>query len=165
MERETKRKAVNVIGAVVSVIVIAVVAAVLVANACGVKGYVVLSGSMEPTIRTGSLCFVDTNADYGDVETGDIIAFEVNGSMVAHRAASVTEAGIETKGDANRVSDGISTTEDNYIGSIVFWIPYAGYAVQSPAVRYAAIGIAAAVIVLTSISGMRSRKQEDMSCE
>ena len=78
----------------------------------GIRPYVVLSGSMEPVIRTGSLCFVYRRADYEDICTGDIIAFHVQGgNLVTHRVIAVTEEGLETKGDANELSDGITTTE------------------------------------------------------
>ena len=47
--------------------------------------------------------------------------------MVTHRVISVTNAGFETKGDANKVSDGISTNKTNYRGKTILSIPYAGY--------------------------------------
>ena len=94
----------------------------------GIRPYVVLSGSMEPVIRTGSLCFVYRRADYEDICTGDIIAFHVQGgNLVTHRVIAVTEEGLETKGDANELSDGITTTERNFEGKTLFCIPGLGY--------------------------------------
>ena len=94
----------------------------------GVRPYVVLSGSMEPQIHTGSICIINTRASYEDVEAGDVIAYEtVSGMMVTHRAVRVTKTGIETKGDANDVSDGITTTKDNFKGKTIFTIPCVGY--------------------------------------
>lgn len=98
----------------------------------GIFLYITISGSMEPKIQTGSLCFVDTRVSYDEIKTGDIIAFEnFAGNMVTHRVVSVAEAGLETKGDANNVSDGVSVTENNFHGKTLFSIPYAGYVLNS----------------------------------
>jgi len=87
---------------------------------------------MEPKIQTGSLCFVDTNVCYEEIKEGDIVAFQTfTGSMVTHRVVSVTENGLETKGDANKVSDGVSVTQDNFHGKTIFSIPYIGYILSS----------------------------------
>lgn len=93
----------------------------------GIDTYVVMSGSMEPEIHTGSLCFINTNEDYSEIQQGDIIAFCRGEVIVTHRAIAVTEQGIETKGDNNDVSDGITTVQENYVGKTVVSIPYAGY--------------------------------------
>ena len=62
------------------------------------------------------------------IKTGDIIAFKAGkNTMVTHRVISVTNSGFETKGDANKVSDGISTNKTNYRGKTILSIPYAGY--------------------------------------
>lgn len=103
-------------------------AALLLLSICGVKPYIVLSGSMEPEIRTGSLCFINTKAKFETAVSGDVIAFETGGGMlVTHRAVSISEGRIETKGDANDVSDGFTTNVKNYRGKVLFSIPYLGY--------------------------------------
>ena len=43
---------------------------------CGIVPYVVLSGSMEPTIKTGSLCFINKHAKFNNVKEKDIIAYK-----------------------------------------------------------------------------------------
>ena len=97
----------------------------------GLKPYITMSGSMEPQICTGSLCFVDTKTEYKDVKENDIIAFETtSGGLVTHRAINISDSGIETKGDANETSDGISVTPENFRGKNVFLIPYLGYGIK-----------------------------------
>ena len=96
----------------------------------GIRSYIVLSGSMEPAIPTGSVCFVNTCVNYEDVKEGDVIAFFHGGGMVTHRVLQVTEQGLETKGDANGRSDGITTGPDNFHGKTIFHIPYVGYMVE-----------------------------------
>ncbi len=41
---------------------------------CGIVPYVVLSGSMEPTIETGSVCFINKNTKISSIKEKDIIA-------------------------------------------------------------------------------------------
>ena len=108
----------------------------------GIKTYIVRSGSMEPEIRTGSLCFVDTKVDYSEIKEYDIIAFERGKLLVTHRVVQVLKDGLVTKGDNNDLDDGITTTEKNYVGKSVFSIPLLGYAiswVQTRAARRSAI--------------------------
>ena len=63
------------------------------------RGYVILSGSMEPVIPTGSVAVVDSSKR--DVRPGNIATFERHGDLVTHRILSKTEEGYQTKGDAN----------------------------------------------------------------
>ena len=97
----------------------------------GIVPRIVLSGSMEPEIKTGSLCFIDERAAYEEIRKGDIIAFESSlGTVVTHRVVRVTDRGLETKGDANEVSDGVTTGKDNLRGRYLFCIPCLGYCVD-----------------------------------
>lgn len=96
----------------------------------GIHPFVVMSGSMEPSIHTGSVCFVNTNIDYAMIKKGDVIAFSTGTSFVTHRVIDVTDHGLETQGDANDISDGISVIEENFEGKTLFSIPYAGYLVK-----------------------------------
>ena len=99
----------KILNGIVMVILILVLA-FCVAKVGGIDAYVVRSGSMEPAIQTGSLCFVNTHTPYDDIKAGDVIAFRIaTGDLVTHRAITVTDQGIETKGDNNDTSDGIST--------------------------------------------------------
>ena len=97
---------------------------------CGITPYVVLSGSMEPTIKTGSLCFINKHAKYEKIKEKDIIAFKMEGTLVTHRVYSVTDEGFETKGDNNDDKDGSLVTKDSFVGKNIFWIPKVGYGVK-----------------------------------
>ncbi len=92
----------------------------------GFEALVVQSGSMEPRIPVGSLAVADMHCDYGSIEKGDIIIFQAGEGRVMHRVYAVTEEGLETKGDANEVTDGITTTRENLVGRVVFHVPYLG---------------------------------------
>ena len=103
----------------IGVICLAAMAAVLML--LGFRPYIVLSGSMEPALHVGSICMVNTKAEY---EAG-------NGALVTHRVITITAQGMETKGDANEVSDGITTTKENFHGKTIGSIPGIGYIVKS----------------------------------
>lgn len=94
----------------------------------GIRPLTVMSGSMEPSIKTGSVAIIETNlTDFKDIEKGDIITFDIGGSFVTHRAVDITEGGIVTKGDANNARDLWIVTDDNYYGKELFSVPYIGY--------------------------------------
>ena len=97
---------------------------------CGITPYVVLSGSMEPTIKTGSLCFINKHAKYEQIKEKDIIAFKSNGTLVTHRVDEINDDGFVTKGDNNDNQDGSLVTNDNFVGKNIFWIPKAGFVIK-----------------------------------
>jgi len=146
-------------------LLVAVVIAYAALFAMGFRPYIIISGSMEPTIHTGSLCFVDSKVPFEEVEKGDIIAFSTSlGDYVTHRAVEITDDAIATKGDANDVSDGFSTTRDNYLGVTEFSVPYLGYAakyMQQP-VGMAMMGVVIlAVIALGVIDSIEDKKKRE----
>jgi len=94
----------------------------------GIKNFAVLSGSMEPEIKTGSLVFVSPQQTYNE---GDIITFYQNGQIiVTHRIISIAPQGAEnqyiTKGDANNINDKTLVPNSGVIGKEIFSIPYVG---------------------------------------
>lgn len=96
----------------------------------GYKQYIVLSGSMEPALHTGSVCFVNTRYDYEDLVVGDIVAFENGEIVVTHRIVDVSDGAnllYITKGDANDIDDGYSVNMGNYKGRTEFSISVIGY--------------------------------------
>lgn len=122
------RKIVGKLTGILAAAALAVSAVLLLLFLLGVRPYVVRSGSMEPAVPTGSLCFINSRIPYEEIETGDIAAYRsVLGKNLMHRVVSVTKEGLETKGDANEHSDGITITRENYMGRGAFWIPGLGY--------------------------------------
>lgn len=97
---------------------------------CGITPYVVLSGSMEPTIKTGSLCFINKHSKYEKIKEKDIIAFKMDKTLVTHRVDEINDEGFITKGDNNDIQDGSLVTKDNFVGKNIFWIPKVGYGVK-----------------------------------
>ena len=97
----------------------------------GIEPFVVQSGSMEPKIETGSLCFINKLIKYEDIKQYDIIAFKLpTGVGVTHRVINISNEGFTTKGDNNQTEDIIKTTKQNYIGKNIFSIPKIGYVIK-----------------------------------
>lgn len=96
----------------------------------GVRPYVILSSSMEPAIRTGSLIFVNTRDR--KAEEGDIVTFLLGESgqevVVTHRIYCVTDQGYITKGDHNDTVDPALLPKERMIGTCIGALPGAGYA-------------------------------------
>jgi len=86
---------------------------------------IVVSGSMEPTIRTGSFMLIDKKDK--DIEIGDIIAFINNDMQVSHRVVELTNDGYVTKGDNNENVDFCPVSPDKVTGTVFFTIPKLGY--------------------------------------
>lgn len=74
----------------------------------GYKPFIVLSGSMEPSIMTGDMVFVkETDGD--SLQVGDVIAYRSGGAVITHRIVEIATEGGEkryiTQGDANDSPD------------------------------------------------------------
>ncbi len=132
--------------------------------AFGIRTFITMSGSMEPKIQTGSLCFVNTNASFESIQEGDIIAFEApSGALVTHRVIGKEENGrvLVTKGDNNDIEDGPTTTAKNFRGETLFSIPYAGYALatlQKPQYKMMTMIVMIALVLLIGIDFFADRK-------
>lgn len=128
----TFRKVTKVLNSIVfyaTIVILIFMALFTLPRLFGVKPFVVLSGSMEPTIPTGSLVFVNTKDK--DVQVDDIITFSLatgkdSGVYVTHRVHAMDESGlIQTKGDNNRDADGWLNPEA-VTGKVLLHIPYLG---------------------------------------
>lgn len=124
----------------------------------GFRFFSVVSGSMEPTIPTGSLIMAG-KFDISQLKEGDIITFnkgteetKTNNSIVTHRvtaishserkATTINENGesvetqpvqiyeIKTKGDANKDEDGFTVTPGEILGLYQWHVPQVGYMVN-----------------------------------
>lgn len=121
----------------------------------GFQLYAVLSGSMEPAYRTGSVIYV-RKTDAAKLKVGDVITFQLTGDAVAtHRIVEIVgdpeNPSFRTKGDANNVVDGALVSPEDIIGKVVFSAPYLGYAVefiQTPKGRYTAAAVGALLLLL-----------------
>lgn len=95
---------------------------------------IVKSGSMEPTIHTGSIVVVKPMASY---QKGDIVTFGPDTKKeipITHRIIEVRGTGAQmrflTKGDANEDKDMKEIASREIIGKVLFSVPYLGYVID-----------------------------------
>ena len=69
----------------------------------GISVDIVMSGSMEPTLKTGGIVFTDTKRTEPSV--GDIVTFRNAQGKVSHRVVAKQKQSYITKGDANNKED------------------------------------------------------------
>jgi signal peptidase len=112
--------------------------------------FIVRSGSMEPTIHTGSLVLVQP-VQPPEVKVGDVITFrrpEDPDNTITHRVVEVRPGApaagqtaipiFKTKGDANTVADPWDVQLQGIAWRVTFSVPLAGYLfafTQQPAGR------------------------------
>lgn len=93
-----------------------------------IQFFTVISGSMEPTIATGSVVLV--NKMQTVFETNDMITFLVGDQPVTHRVIAVEDTPTgryyTTQGDANNAIDPGQRTADQIVGKVMFAIPWIG---------------------------------------
>ena len=100
----------------------------LVLYALGIRPYIVLSGSMEPSILTGSVVFVDTL--HKDPRINDVITYQIGLNRVTHRMVRNESGKYITKGDANKAEDPVPVMQEQIKGIVVFHLPFAGYLIM-----------------------------------
>lgn len=118
------------------------------------KVMTVISGSMEPAIKMGSVVAVKPSEDY---KIGEIITFgpvSKTKASTTHRIFDIKVAGGQpvyiTKGDANNAPDTREVQKKDIIGKVLFSVPYVGYAVDfaKKPTGFALIVIVPAVLII-----------------
>ena len=86
---------------------------------------VIRSGSMEPTIKTGSAILIKSQNAY---DVGDVITFVNNKrNLVTHRIVKNDRNVYTTKGDNNNAEDIFTTPQSAVRGRVIFTLSYIGY--------------------------------------
>jgi signal peptidase len=170
--RRVWRRVVTVASTLLLVVAIVLAALMVVPTLLGYERYVIVSGSMEPTIPVGSIVY-DEVVPVEDLQVGDVITFvpppeyDID-DPVTHRIYSITVAGedsdvpgrliFRTKGDNNPEVDPWQMTLDKTEQArVAHHVPYVGYvyiALRKPWVQLLLIGLPAlgiAVFVALSL--------------
>ena len=93
----------------------------------GYKPLVVISGSMEPKLKVGSILYYHKE-DINNFEKGDILVYTTKSYIISHRIVEISEDGFITKGDANKTIDSNEVFKEQVLGKGVNWcIPLLGY--------------------------------------
>jgi signal peptidase len=135
-------KILNVVYTAVSVLLL-FIAGVTVLSALGLpqslRFFVVQTGSMEPSIKTGSLVLVQPASIYSK---DDVVTFhslndkdaQNRKTTITHRIANVEVNGsttlYTTKGDANKTTDFIKIEKNVILGKVILTVPFLGYPVN-----------------------------------
>jgi signal peptidase len=164
--RSRGERVVNVLTTVAFVVALIIVLLMLLPGLLGLQRYVIVSGSMEPTIPKGSVVY-DEVVPVSELEIGDVITFVPPpefqiGDPVTHRIVEIGvapansdrpgERTFRTKGDANDSVDAWTLVFDNPRQTrTVYHIPYVGYiymALDHRWVQLLVVGVPALVIVI-----------------
>jgi signal peptidase len=120
------------LGAIVLIALLLVVSAFPITG--NIKVLTVLSGSMQPEIKTGSVVIVRPVQDY---KINDIITFgpfSKTKPPTTHRIHDIKVVNGQpiyiTKGDANNAPDTREIQKKDVIGKVLFDVPYVGFAVD-----------------------------------
>lgn len=147
----------NMITVLFSVVVFAVIAALIIPRFMGYETFAVLSGSMEPYYHVGSVVYVNKNVEPEEIDVGDPITFRKGEETIAtHRVVEINEDTREfiTKGDANNAVDFAPVTFDEFVGKAGLTIPYLGYITMNIKTRQgilAAVGVLLFLIIINLI--------------
>lgn len=145
--------------------------AVAIPAVAGGTPYVVLTGSMRPTMPPGTLVVV-RRTPVAALEVGDVVTYQLRSGMadvVTHRIVAVTvdrrgHRSFRTQGDANPSPDPLPVHPVQIRGQRWYAVPYVGYAVAlftGPQRRVAAIAAATGMFlyaVAMFLSGAAERR-------
>ena len=145
-----------VIGFIVLVAILMVISVLPITG--NYKVMTVLSSSMSPNIKMGSVAVVKPVSDY---KIGDVITFGPYSKTkppTSHRIVDIKVAGGQpiyiTKGDANNAPDPREVLKRDVIGKVLFSVPYIGFAVdfvKKPIGFTLIIVVPAAIIIFDEI--------------
>jgi signal peptidase I len=146
------RKLLNAIGAVMLIVLLALVLPLTVPKLAGFQLYEIQTGSMEPALPVHSVIYV-RSCQPDEVQVGDIITFQTESAserVMTHRVAAIDDQAqtFTTKGDANDAVDQTPVPFSNLTGKVVFHIPALG---SVAAFLQSGEGIAACVCVFAAV--------------
>lgn len=136
------------------ILALAILAGILILpRVFGYQSLAVLSGSMEPKMKVGSIVLAK-ETDVKDIAIGDVITYRLSEhTMVTHRVTGIDKEKKEftTKGDANNSEDVEAVPFRNVVGKVTCCIPMIGYLsiyAKTPLGIAAICGVLAILILL-----------------
>ena len=127
-KRKKKIKPLHVFAYLITAIQVVFFLALTVPNLFGYRPYAIDSDTMKPVIGTGDVVYV-RNSDPGLLETGDIICFYPDDSLMPMTQRVVKNdlmnRSLEIKGDSNEIVTRIPYSY--YSGKVYYHLPLLGY--------------------------------------
>lgn len=168
MDSITTRHTLHIVGIVKQLLGLVTVVFALVmlwGVASGYRPLVVYSGSMNPTIPTGSVVFIKpTLAE--NLNVGDVVSIRPGAGqhLVTHRVQAKQRLDdqwlFQTKGDGNKFPDPKPFIVESTAGKVTFHLPWLGYAIvymSNPLIRSG--GVAIFVYILFAV--LRSKPEAE----
>jgi signal peptidase len=134
-------------------VAIGLIAIVTLPGVFGYQALTVVSGSMEPTLATGSVV-IDKVISPAEARPGDVVTFQdpLRPRQLTHRLQRVRVEGdtffMVTLGDANDAPERWNVPRDGEIGRVVAHVPKLGHARAALSTRYARLGALGVVLLL-----------------
>lgn len=156
-------KALNYIFYTIFITMMLAIAGLLVASMLPIPGNIELkivkSGSMEPTIPTGSLVIVKPMQSYG---IGDVITFGADTKtqiptthrIIGYESDAEGRSVFRTQGDANEDQDANPVQRGEIIGKVVFHMPFVGFVLdfaRQPLGFALLIGVPATLVIIEEL--------------
>lgn len=130
----------------------------------GIKNFVIVSGSMEPTIHIGDAILVK-EVPQEEIQINDIISFQDGETITTHRVIGIEEKnGIKryrTKGDNNNVEDKGSITYHQIEGKYQFKIEGFGFITKLVQNKFVLLLLLVLVILSIIVSIKRNNKKQE----
>lgn len=126
----------------------------------GHKPLVVISGSMEPTLKVGSLLYYHEQ-DLDKFNKDDILVYYTKYHTISHRLVERVDGGFITKGDANKSNDSIIVNDNQVLGKGTNWcIPFLGLYADFIYTHKYILFITVIILIIDLYFDYRRKKQE-----
>lgn len=157
----------SALGTLLLIIIVVACLPLTVPKVFGYEMYTVISGSMEPSIPTGSLVYIK-DMEPQDVTDGDVIAFyggHDSNAIITHRVVKnrVVMGEFVTKGDANEKEDMNPIPYMNFLGRVELSIPVVGELAQmltSMEGKIAAGTLIGVAVILQLLASLLDRRRD-----
>ena len=125
------KKIVVILRTIFIIIIFLFAAMIFVPNVMGIEPSIDLLGTMEPTIKKGSITYINKKTKYEDIKVNDIISIKKYNQKNIVRVISKNEENetYSVKGDAESKQDVIVITKKDYCGKQIFSISKIGVVV------------------------------------
>ena len=141
---------------IIMAIMVLVALAIVIPNTYGVKTLAVLTNSMEPNIKKGSMVFV-TPIRPSEVEVGDFISYiESVEKLGTGRVAQIDAVNklFIIKNDLSGASEAIQVSFDNMVGVVKFAVPFMGYMLDYVLTAQGKVVVITGVLALIAIMAL-----------
>lgn len=130
MEYKKTNTLLNILSNVFTLVIVLIAGLLVGTRLIGYTPYAIISGSMEPDYKVGSLVYV-SKVDPYDISINSVITYVLNeeGVVSTHRVVGIDKENQQfiTKGDANKNIDSLPVHFNNVLGEVKFSIPYLGF--------------------------------------